>query len=53
MVSIIPLMVWGGTGSAKRAWEALRQYLGIMGAAVLVVSVLAILLTLGEVIDRG
>lgn len=34
MVSIIPLMVWGGTGSLGRAWDALRQYL--IGAAVFV-----------------
>lgn len=37
MVMIIPLMVWGGSGSLSRAWEALRQY--AVGMAVFVVVV--------------
>jgi len=33
---IVPLMVWGGTGSWRRALQALRQYLMVLaGFAVL------------------
>ena len=31
MVSIIPLSVWAGTGRIDRAWQALREYLVVMG----------------------
>ena len=31
MWAIVPLMVWGGTGSLSRALQALRQYLGVLG----------------------
>lgn len=30
LISIVPLMVLGGTGSWRRAWEALRQYAGVL-----------------------
>jgi len=30
MFSIVPLMVWGGTGDWRRALQALRQYLGVL-----------------------
>lgn len=35
MVAIVPLMVLGGTGSWRQAWEALRQYLAVMGLLLL------------------
>lgn len=31
MWAIVPLMVWGGTGSLQRAFEALKQYLMVLG----------------------
>lgn len=31
MWAIVPLMVWGGTGSLSRAFQALRQYLMVLG----------------------
>lgn len=34
MTLIIPLMVWGGSGSLKAAVRALREYWLIMGALV-------------------
>lgn len=45
MVSIIPLAVWAATGSAMRAFEALRGYLTVM-AILVVPPVLLFLLTL-------
>jgi hypothetical protein len=30
MWSIVPLMVWGGTGDWRRALRALREYAGVM-----------------------
>lgn len=53
MTLIIPAMVWGGTGSFKRAMHALRTYWFIMGGAFLVVGGLALLVTLLEFIDSG
>jgi hypothetical protein len=51
-VSIIPLMVWGGSGSWRRALQALREYLAIMGTLVAMVSLLALALLLVEVTGR-
>lgn len=48
MVSIIPLMVWGGSGSLSRAWQALRQYLLIMGAFVAVAGGLGMVMAVAE-----
>lgn len=45
MWAIVPIMVWGGTGSFRRAMQALRQYLGVLGMlAVAGVGVAAIVL---------
>lgn len=30
-IAIIPLMVWGGSGSWRHALRALREYLGVLG----------------------
>lgn len=48
MVAIIPLMVWGGSGSLSRAWEALRQYLIGMGVFVLVVGGFGMVMAIAE-----
>lgn len=48
MVSIIPLMVWGGSGSLGRAWDALRQYLIGMGVLVAVVGGFALVMLVAE-----
>ena len=48
MVAIIPLMVWGGSGSLSRAWEALRQYLIGMGVLVAVVGGFALVILVAE-----
>lgn len=42
MVLIIPLCVWGGSGSLRQGMEALKQYLTIMGVAVAAVGVLVL-----------
>lgn len=34
MVLIIPLAVWAGSGNARHAWYALKQYLLVMGILV-------------------
>lgn len=52
MLSIIPLMVWGGSGDWRQALRALREYLQIALGAVVLVGGLALLVTLAEVIDR-
>lgn len=31
LLSIVPLSVFAATGSAARTWEALREYLMVMG----------------------
>jgi hypothetical protein len=36
MFAIVPLMVWGGTGDWRHALTALRQYLKIIGALVVI-----------------
>lgn len=53
MTLIIPAMVWGGTGSWRRALGALRTYWLIMGGAFLLVGGLALLVTVLEFIDSG
>lgn len=53
MTLIIPAMVWGGSGSLKRAVQALRTYWIIMGVAFLAVGGLALLVTLLEFIDSS
>jgi hypothetical protein len=53
MTLIIPAMVWGGSGSFKRAMQALRTYWLIMGGAFLAIGGLALLVTLLEFIDSG
>lgn len=40
MLAIIPLAVWGGSGSARQGWNALKSYLFCMG--VIVVPVLVV-----------
>jgi hypothetical protein len=46
MVLIIPLCVWGGSGSFRHGLEALKQYLTIMGVAFAAVGVLALITSL-------
>ncbi len=50
MFAIVPLMVWGGTGSWRRALEALRQYLGVLGLLALAGGGLGLLMALAEFI---
>jgi len=50
MVSIIPLMIWGGTGSLRAAWEAIRQFtIGV----VVIVGGMVTLSFLAIVIEHG
>ncbi|MEC5164067.1 hypothetical protein ACFDR9_001673 [Janthinobacterium sp. CG_23.3] len=49
MVSIIPLAVWGGSGSKKVAWEALKAYLKIMGGLTLAGAFIAGAILLGGI----
>jgi hypothetical protein len=42
MVLLIPLCVWGGSGSFRHGLEALRQYLTIMAVAFAAVGVLVL-----------
>lgn len=50
MSLIVPLMVWGGSGSWRRALGALRTWWLIIGSAFVAVGALALLLTLAEFI---
>jgi hypothetical protein len=34
MVSIVPLSIWAATGRLDRAWQALREFLMVMGILV-------------------
>ena len=52
MISIIPLMVWGGSGDWRRSLTALREYLSIMGALVGVVGFVALAVWIAEVTNR-
>jgi hypothetical protein len=42
MTLIIPLMVWGGSGSLRRAFRALREYWLIMGSLAAIVGAVAL-----------
>jgi hypothetical protein len=48
MVLIVPLMVWGGTGDWRHAWYALKSYLKIMGAIVLIGGGVGVLMAFAE-----
>lgn len=48
MWSIVPLMVWAGSGDWRRAVEALRDYAAIMGTLVAVVGGLAVVMLIAE-----
>jgi hypothetical protein len=48
--SIVPLMVLGGTGSWRRALEALRQYLGVLGLLALAGGGVGLLMVLAELL---
>lgn len=50
MSLIVPLMVWGGSGSWRRAFGALRTWWLLVGGAFVVVGAVAMLLTLAEYI---
>lgn len=41
LLSIAPLITWAVTGRADRAWEAARQYWGILGGMFLLVAIVA------------
>ena len=51
-VSIIPLMVWGGSGDWRRALQALREYLTITGTLAIIVSVAALSVLIAELTNR-
>lgn len=46
MWAIVPLMVLGGTGSWRRAVQALRQYLMVLGGLALVGGGVGLLMSL-------
>lgn len=48
MSLVIPLIVWGGSGSLKKALLALRTWWLIVGGAFMLVGTLALLMTLME-----
>lgn len=48
MVSIIPLYVWGATGDWRHALTALRQYLKIIGALLLIGGGLGLAMAVSE-----
>ena len=50
MWAIVPLMVLGGTGNWRRALEALRQYLMVLGGLALVGGGLGLLMALSGLI---
>lgn len=50
MWAIVPLMVWGGTGSWRRALEALRQYLMVLGGLALVGGGVGLIMALATLI---
>jgi len=41
MIMIIPLAVWGGTGSLRQAWQGLKEYLVAMAVIVVPAVLLA------------
>jgi len=50
MWAIVPLMVLGGTGSWRRALQALRQYLMVLGGLALVGGGVGLLMARAEFI---
>lgn len=48
MFSIVPLYIWGATGDWRHALTALRQYLKIIGAIVLIGGGLGMVMALAE-----
>ena len=50
MFAIVPLMIWGGTGSWRHALHALRSFLGIMLGLAAVGGGLALLMVAAEYI---
>lgn len=46
MFAIVPLMVWGGTGNWRRALQALKQYLMVLGGLALVGGGIGLLMSL-------
>ena len=48
LVAIVPLMVWGGTGSWRHALHALRQYAGILIGFVVVGGGLGLVMAFSE-----
>lgn len=44
----IPLSAWGATGSWRRAWEAVRQYVKIMAGFVVVGGGFGLLMAVSE-----
>lgn len=48
MIAIVPLMVWGGTGSWRHALHALRQYAGILIGFAVVGGGLGLLMAFSE-----
>jgi hypothetical protein len=50
MFAIVPLMIWGGTGSWRHAWEALKMYLGILGVLALIGGGLGLVMVLATIV---
>ena len=50
MFAIVPLMVWGGTGDWRRALQALKQYLMVLGGLALVGGGIGLLMSLSQLI---
>lgn len=48
MIAIVPLMIWGGTGSWKHAMHALRSYLGILGGLAVLGGGVGLLMVLAD-----
>lgn len=48
MVAIVPLMVWGGTSDWRHALHALRSYLKIMGAMVVIAGGFGLVMAFAE-----
>lgn len=51
MFSIVPLMVWGGTGDWRHALRALKQYMGVL-AVFAIGGVVGLLMALAEWLNR-